>query len=394
VVSDWNSNAMKALASPGSSRIPQEWFLYLGFVHAAVYDAVIGVTGGYAPYRHQARAPKGTSATAAAAGAAYQVLTAFVPSAQSDLDKDLAASLAAVPDGPGKTQGVAYGGQVARELIELRADDGRNADISFTTPSAPGVWRPTPPALLPMAVPWMGSVTPLLVRNASQFAPPPPPALASARYARDFAEVKSMGSASSTARTDDQTEIAKFFSGNAVTQVNIALQDQVTARGLDIAGAARMFAAVDMTVADAVITAWRAKLTYGIWRPLTAIQLADTDGNPRTVPDPTWTPLLTNPNYPDYISGYNVIIASASGALEGLFGRRGLNLNLTSTAVPGVVRSYDSGRALRADVVDARVWLGIHFRFADVAARDVGVGLADWTLDRYFRPVSNHRPWS
>jgi hypothetical protein len=173
-------------------------------------------------------------------------------------------------------------------------------------------------------------------------------------------------------------------------QVNTALRDQIAVRHLDIVDAARMLAAVNMTVADALIVAWQAKLSYGIWRPSTAIQLADTDGNPATAADPSWTPLLVNPPYPDYVSGYNSVAASASRALERLVGRQPLNLTLTSTAVPGAVRHYDCGAALRADVVDARIWLGIHFRSADVAARDLGVAIADWSLDRYFQPVGRH----
>lgn len=389
VVLEWNAIALETLGDDPTTVGPQ-LLLYLGFVHAAVYDSVIGVTGGYTPYRHQRPAPKGTSATAASAAAAHRILATYVPAARSDLKLALAKSLSDVVDGPGKTQGVAYGEQVARELIALRADDGRGANLTFNTPPGPGVWRPTPTAFAPMSAPWLGAVTPLLVRSASQFAPPPPPGLTSARYARDFAEVKSLGSASSTTRTGEQEDVANFFKGNAVVQLNEALRDQAATRGLDIRDAARMFAAVYMTVADALITAWRAKLFYGVWRPSTAIQLADTDRNPRTDPDPTWTPLFTNPPYPDYISGYNVVIASATGALEGLFGRRDLNLNLISTAVPGKFRHYHSGKALRADVVNARVWLGIHFRFADVAARDVGVRLAGWTLEHYFRPVANH----
>jgi hypothetical protein len=181
-----------------------------------------------------------------------------------------------------------------------------------------------------------------------------------------------------------------FYIRNAVAQFNTALRDQAASRGLDIVDSARMFAAVDMTVSDALITAWRAKLFYGIWQPSTAIQLAYTDGNPATTAAPAWMPLLVNPPYPDYVSGYNAVAASATRALEDLFGRRHLDLTLTSTAVPGATRHYDSGRALRTDVVNARVWLGIHFRFADVAARDLGVGLADWTLDHYFQPANHH----
>ena len=331
-------------------------------------------------------APRKASAIAAAAAAGHKILETYSPYAQSALDAALATSLAAVPDGTAKNNGIAFGERAAQNIINLRAHDGRNAPILFTTPPAPGVWRPTPPAFLPMAVPWLGQVTPLLVHSATQFAPPRPPALTSRRYTRDFAEVKAYGSAASTVRTADQTATALFFSGGAVVQVNAALHDQAQRRHLDTTAAARMFAAVDMTISDALTTAWRAKLFYGVWRPSTAIQLADTDGNPATTADPIWTPLLVNPPYPDYISGYNTFIASATRALEELFGRD-LDLTLTSTAVPGAVRHFDTGAALRREVVNARVWLGIHFRFADIAGRNVGLALADWTLDHNFRRV-------
>ncbi|HEV8278173.1 MAG TPA: hypothetical protein VGQ26_21095 [Streptosporangiaceae bacterium] len=385
VISDWNATAMTTLAGD-KTRAPQEWALYLAFMHAAMYDAVVGVEGRYRPYVFHDRAPAGASATAAAAAAAHKILETYEPYAQSSLDEALAASLAGIPDGTAKTDGVAFGERMAGKMIALRANDGRNAPVLFTKPPAPGVWRPTPPDFLPMAVPWLGGVTPLLVHSATQFGPPPPPALKSRRYARNFNEVKAVGSAASTVRTPGQTATAMFFSGNAFVQFNAALRDQAAKRGLDIVRSARMFAAVDMTVADALITTWRAKLFYGFWRPSTAIQLADTDGNPATAPDPTWTPLLVNPNYPDYVSGYNAFAASFSQALEEVVGRH-LDLTLISTAVPGVTRSYDSGRALHPDIVDARVWLGIHFRFADVAARNLGIHLAEWTLHHYFQPV-------
>jgi hypothetical protein len=348
---------------------------------------VVGVEGRYAPYRFHAHAPHGTSAQAAAVAAAHKVLVTYVPSAQASLDAAYAASLAQLPDGKAKTRGIAFGTRAADNLIRLRANDGRNAPILFTQPPAPGVWRPTPPALLPMSAPWMGFVTPLLVRSATQFAPPAPPALTSARYTRDFKEVKALGSSTSTARTPAQTDTALFFSGNALVQFHAALRDQVTVRHLDIVDAARMFAAIDMSLADAEISVWHAKYVYGYWRPITAINLADTDGNPATVADPTWVPLLTTPPYPEYPSGYNVVSSTVSHGLEDLFRTRQLQLTLGSTAVPGVQRHYDSGRVLRRDVVDARVWLGIHFRFADTASRDIGRRLTAWTLDHYFQPI-------
>jgi hypothetical protein len=389
VVSEWNQIAVTTLAGD-TTKQGVETFLYTAFVQAAVYDAVVGVKGRYEPYSFHARARRGTSAQAAAVAAAYKVLVTYVPSAQATLDAAYAASLAQLPEGQAKDRGIAFGIRSAEHLIRLRANDGRDATIPFTQPPAPGVWRPTPPAFLPFSAPQLGFVTPLLVRNATQFAPPPPPALTSARYTRDFNEVKALGSATSTERAPAQTDTARFFSGNALVQYNAALRDQVAARRLDIVEAARMFAAVDMSVADAVTSVWYAKYVYGYWRPITAINLADTDGNPATTPDPNWTPLLATPPYPEYPSGYNVVNSTVTHSLENLFHTRHLRLTLISTAVPGVERFYDSGRALRRDVVDARIWNGFHFRFANTAARDMGRRLARWTIDHYFQPVHKH----
>ena len=385
VIADWNAIAVSTL-SADTTKQPVEDILYTAFVQAAVYNAVVGVEGRYAPYRFHAHAPRGTSAQAAAVAAARTILVTYVPSAQAALDADYAASLAQIPDGTAKTRGIAFGIRAADSLIGLRAGDGRNAPILFTQPPAPGVWRPTPPAFLPMSAPWLGFVTPLLVHSATQFAPPAPPAITSARYTRDFNETKALGSLTSTERTAAQTSTATFFSGSALVQYNAALRDQLTVRHLDIVDAARMFAAIDMSVADAEITVWRAKYVYGFWRPITAINLADTDGNPDTAPDPSWVPLFNTPNYPEYPSGYNAFNSTVVHGLENLFQTRHLQLTLISTTAPGVVRHYDSGRALLQDVVNARVWNGFHFRSADIASRDLGRQLAGWTLDHYFQP--------
>jgi hypothetical protein len=389
VVTDWNALAVTTLTGD-ATKPAVEAILYMAFVHAAVYDAVVGVEGRYAPYRFHAHAPRGTSAQAAAVVAAHRILVTYVPSAQATLDTASAASLARLPDGKAKTRGIAFGTRAADNLIRLRADDGRNAPIVFTQPPAPGVWRPTPPGFAPMVDPWMGFVTPLLVRSATQFAPPAPPALTSDRYTRDFNEVKALGSATSTARTAAQTSTALFYSGLANVQLQAMLRDQVSLRHLDIVDAARMFAAADMSAADTIISVWYAKYVHGFWRPSTAINLADTDGNPATDPDPGWVPLRPDPAYPEYPSGYNGFAAAVSRALENDFHTRHLQLTVISTAVPGVERHYDTGRALRQDVVDGRMWLGVHFRFADTAARDMGVRLADWALDHYFQPVQEH----
>jgi len=385
VISEWNAIAVTTLVGD-TTKQPPETLLYLGFVQAAVYDAVVGINGRYKPYLFHQNAPEGSSAQAAAVAAAHKVLLTYSPSAQAALDADYAASLAQIPDGVAKTNGVAFGEAAADKLIKSRENDGRNAPVFFTQPPAPGVWRPTPPANAAMLDPWLGGVRPLLVHSATQFAPPPPPSLTSRTYTRDFNEVKALGSKSSTVRTVDQTSTAMFFSGNAMVQYNASLRDQMASRHLDLTDAARMFAAVDMASADALITVWHAKLLYGLWRPITAINLADTDGNPATIADPNWVPLATTPAYPEYSSGYNVLTAAFTGGLDGLFGTNRQNITLISTAVPDI-RHYDSGRALRADVVNARIWLGFHFRTADIASRDLGLRLTDWALDRFFQPT-------
>jgi hypothetical protein len=389
VVAEWNAIAVTTLAGD-TTKAPIESILYMGFVHAAVYNAVVGIAGRYAPYRFPARAPHRASTQAAAVAAAHKVLVTYTPYARTALDAAYAASLSKIPDGVAKTRGVAFGELAADTLIAQRVNDGRNAPVQFTRPPAPGVWRPTPPASLPFSAPWLGGVTPLLVRGGAQFGEPgPPPRLASARYARDFTEVKAVGSAGSTVRTAEQTATATFFAGNAVVQFNAALRDQAAVRHLDIVEAARMFAAVDMSVADAIISVWHSKYHYGFWRPVTAIALAGTDGNPATTADPAWTPLLATPPYPDYVSGYSGYTGAFTSALGTALDTRDLRLTLISTAVPGTTRSYHSARALNADVVDARVWLGIHFRFADTAGLRMGQDVAVWALDRYFRPVKH-----
>jgi hypothetical protein len=390
VISDWNLIAVNTMVGDTPKIGHPQVFLYLGFVQAAVYDAVAGIDRGYAPYAFHDRAPHPSSTQAAAVAAAHRVLVTYFPYAQTTLDAAYSASLAQIPDGKAKTNGIGYGIRAADNLIALRTHDGRDEPILFTQPAAPGVWRPTPPAFSPMFDPWLGFVTPLLVHSATQFAPSPPPTLTSDLYTRDFTEVKDYGSKTSTARTAEQTATALFFSGNAFVQFNATLRDQATVRGLDIAQSARMFAAADMSTADAAITVWHAKYVYGLWRPITAVSLADTDGNPATTPDLTWVPLLTTPPYPEYSSGYNSVAATTTGVLEHLFHTRQLNLTLISTAVPDVTRHYDTGSAVRADVVDARVWLGIHFRFADIASRDLSLQLSDWTVNHYFQPTHDH----
>jgi len=391
VIANWNLVAQATLLGDTTKR-PQEHFLYLAFLNIAIYDAVVGIHGRYEPYGLHARAHGRTSDEAAVAAAAHHVLETYSPYAQAALDSAYATALASIPDGRAKTRGIAFGMRAANKIIALRANDGRNANITFDKPPAPGVWRPTPPAMLPMFVPWMGSVKPLVLKSGAQFGEPGLPySLTSPQYTTEFNEVKSMGGNAATGsnRTDDQTATALFFSGNAQVQYTGALIDQAATRNMDIVDTARMFAAVNTSIADALIAVWHSKLLYGFWRPITAINLADTDGNPDTDVNATWVPLLTTPPYPEFVSGYSGVTGAFTRSLQKTLGTRDLDVTLHSTAVPGAERQYDRAGALNHAVIDARIWLGIHFRSADTAGVAMGQRAANYVLNHAFRPLDD-----
>jgi hypothetical protein len=385
VVSDWNEVAFNTIIVD-AGKMNAEAFLWFAFEQAAVYNAVVGITRRYELYNWEVRGPRGASPQAAAAVAAHDVLLEYFPASQVRLDTALATSLAEIPDGNAKTQGIRYGERAADRLIELRADDGRFAPITFDVPPAPGVWRPTPPAFAPFFDPWLAKLQPLLLDSPSQFRPGPPPALTSATYTEDFNEVKEVGSLTSTVRTPDQTATAVFIAGSVFQFVSSSLRDLAARHELDISDSARLFAAVDMSAADGLITSWDSKLEFGYWRPVTAIRLADTDGNPDTDPDPTWLPLLATPPYPDYISGLTALMGAGTRALSGVLGLGGDRIDVNIT-VGGVTRHYETASQLNQDAIDARVWSGIHFRTADVVGSETGTEVGAWALDNYFQPT-------
>ena len=388
VIWEWNQIGVNTIAADNATtpprKLPIEVYPYLAFMHAAMFNAVNGIHERYEGFRFDGEAPTGTSAEAAAVSAAHRVLVTYSPEQQATLDAAYAASLARIPDGLAKARGVAWGEFTAADTIAQRVGDGRNAAVFFTTPPAPGVWRPTPPANAAFHAPWLGYVRPMMVKSGEQFDPGPPPAMTSKKYARDFNEVKSVGQAGSTTRTAAQSALGTFYSGNPVVQFTLALKDQALDRRLDIVDSARMFAAVHASLFDQAIAVWWTKHHYGFWRPITAIRLADTDGNDATTADTTWNSVIPSPPYPDYVSGYNGAMGAFAGALGELFGEDDIDLDLTSTASPGVVRHYDEVDDACEDVIDARVYLGIHFRFADTVAAEMGQDVAEYGLDHFF----------
>ncbi|WP_241837984.1 vanadium-dependent haloperoxidase [Streptomyces sp. CB03234] len=382
VVSEWMGTVTAAVDLAGGLTV-QEEMVWHAFVATAMYNAVVGIEGRYEPYRRTERGPRTASSEAAAAAAAYRLLRVSFPAAAPRLRKVYAASLARVPDGRAEDEGVAFGERAADHILALRAGDGRGAPVAFPARPAPGVWRPTPPGHRPFADAWLGRLRPMLIGSPDRFRPPPPPRLTSVRYARDLAEVRAFGAKKGSLRTPWQTETARYFTD---LDIQKALGDHADRHRFDIVDTARLYAAANTTQLDAVVTAWDAKLHYGTWRPVTAIREADRDGNPATRADPQWEPLLTTPPHPDYLSGHATSGGALMRTLTGLFGTSRVDLFIPATGT-GVTRHYRHADDYNRDVVNARVWGGIHTRFADTAGNAVGQRLSAWALERYFRPV-------
>jgi hypothetical protein len=387
VIRTWNAIAVRTIVVEGLKPPPVAQ-LYLGFVSAAVYNAVVTIDGRFTPYASQPRPRGHASPEAAAAAAAYRVLGVYFPASAEQLTVDFQASLARIPDGVAKTRGIRVGEEAARTIVRLREGDGRDAAITLDVAPAPGVWRSTPPAFAPMLAPWLGFVRPLLLASPTQLPLAGPDPLTSTAYTRDFNEVKAVGAAASATRTPAQTETARFWNDNAPVQFQAGFRELAIRHRLDIDHSARMLAILNMTAADAVIACWRAKYDTAYWRPSTAIQLADTDGNPATTADPAWTPLVINPPYPEYPSGHACLTGATANGLGHLFGPQKIDL-VVSSAVTGTTRHYLTEDTLNQDTMNARVWLGIHFRKAVVDGNRLGHRVSRWALRHYFQPLND-----
>jgi hypothetical protein len=313
------------------------------------------------------------------------MLSQLVPAQQAVLDAQYAASLAAIPDGSAKTRGIAVGGAAAAAMIAARTDDGRFGAFRFAVGSLPGQWRPVLPAFVNDPNAWLKDVRPFLIRSGTQFSSQGPLELKSPKYAREFDEVKSFGSATSTTRTPDQTHMARYWAENPPATWSRVFRTLSAQQGLSIADNARLFAMLYLTAADALITVWNDKAHYPFWRPITAIREADTDGNPHTVADPAWLPLIANPPYPEHSSGHSGLSGSIVATLQDFFGTD--HIGWTDTTNAGLTRSFTRFSQAIDEVVDARVWSGIHFRTANEQGAKVGRQVAGYRNAHFFKPV-------
>jgi len=360
----------------------------MAIMHVAIYDAINAIVRTHEPYRFRCNAPKEASVEAAAISAAHRVATTLFPSHASRFDSLRTNLLASLPDGSPKENGLSLGRQAADVILTLRRADGSSTVETYIHRDEPGEWRRTPPYFRPPELTHWGKVTPFAMTNAAQFRPPPPPALCSREYAQDVHEVERLGGANSTERTAEQTHTAQFWSDFSYTMTppghwNLIAQNVAKEKKLSLVQTARLFALLNIALADAAIVAWDAKFTYNFWRPVTAIRQADTDGNPETEKDSEWKPLLTTPAFPEYVSGHSTFSGAAAAVLTEFFGTDAVHFEATSDSMPGIVRSYESLAKAAEEIGRSRIYGGIHFPSADRNGRTAGSALGRYVVNNF-----------
>jgi hypothetical protein len=393
VVTDWNLITQQVVGAGAATRPTPSGSLDFAMVHIAVHDAIQAFQQRFESYNTPIIGASG-SPVAAAAKAARDVLVNRFPAQAASIEttyQNYLSSKGLLPTNPGVTTGA----QAASNIIAARANDGsfpQNPEI-FNGGTGPGEWRPTPPAFASMSAPWFGNVTPFAGKDTESLLPePPPPHLESGAYKKAYDEVKGLGALNGSSRTTEQTRIAYFYSDNFGNMLNRAVRDIVLAGHVsDIGDSARLFALASIAAADSLINAWNDKRYYNFWRPITAIVEGDNDGNPRTTGDSKWLPLINTPPYPDYTSGANSITNAFMRTLALFFDDDApfsFDVNSTVALAVQLTRTYSSFSDVSLDVVEARIYLGIHFRFADVVARRHGKQAADWAFSHILRPFN------
>jgi hypothetical protein len=392
-VSDWSLIANMVIITNASTRPPAS-MIDFAYVHAAIYDAVNAIDGRYSVFSVSPASPtSGASLDAATAAAAYTMLKALYPLQKDFLDMQYANYLLGLPGGDAQTRGIAIGKEVASAFIAARAGDGRNADVPYVFGSGPGVYQLTPgappPPISPL-FPWIAKMRPFAIQSPSQFRADGPPNLTSAQWAEDFNEVKAFGAQNSSVRTPAQTEIGWFYVENPGAQVNRNIIQIAAFHGLSGADSARFFAQTYVAIADSLIACWDSKYYYNFWRPVTAIRNADSDDNPLTEADLSWLPLAPTPAHPEYPAAHGCVTAALANSLEDFFGDHQLSVKLTSKTVPGVflaTHTFVRPRDMIAEVIDARVYAGFHYRTSAVHGTVIGKKVADWVSKHYFLPI-------
>lgn len=388
VVLDWNEAALAAIRSERTP--PPMVSRNLAIAHIAVYDAVNAIDRTHAPYQIRLLASPTTSRDAAAASAAHRALSALFPSQAAALNTLLASSLAAVPDGPDETAGVAIGIQAADAILAARADDGWNMPSTYQPTSEPGHWQPTPSGFAAALLPQWANLRPFAMTSPSQFTPNKVPAMNSQEYASAFNEVKAIGSVNSTTRSANQTAIARFWNNGAGTStppghLNRLASIVATARRLSVSDSARLFAVTNVAMADAAIMAWNAKYASDLWRPVTAIRAADSDGNANTAADANWSPLIATPPFPSYVSGHASFSGAATAVFKAFFGSDSQRFTLPSEYPDLAARSFTTFSQAAQESADSRLFGGIHWRFDNTDGLAAGRRIGNFVFTSLFK---------
>ncbi|MEV4282611.1 vanadium-dependent haloperoxidase [Actinoplanes xinjiangensis] len=378
----WNTYAQTAIWEVAREN-PWVQSRSFAMVQGAVYDAVNAIAGQpYQPYLSAPRTTGRESTDAAVAAAAHRVLTALFPAQRDRLRTQYDDYLTGIPDGRAERSGIAVGERTADAMLAARAGDGAFGVEAFPVGTEPGRWRPTPPTFANAGA-WSADMRPFVLPRADLFRTAGPPSLTSAAYTREFDEIKAIGAVNSATRTPDQTDAARWWHDRRLGQWEINRQLAVTQR-LDAVQTARLLAMVNIAASDANTACFNEKRHWGFWRPVTAIQLAETDGNPDTTGDPAWMPLLITPGSPDYTSGHGCATGSNMTMLRLFFGRDDIPFHATS-ADTGTTRYFTGFSDALQELIDARVWGGIHFRSADTAGAGIGAKTSVYLYLHAFR---------
>lgn len=380
----WNVIALRTTAA-GPFSPPRET-RSLAIVSAAVNDAVCSIMRACATYAGRVDASHDASIQGAVAAAAHDALVALYPAPASvaSLNASYDSALATLPAGDARDAGVAAGQAAAAAMLAVRASDGSQTPTTYTPTPGLGAWVPTPPAFAPALEPGWGGVTPFVLDGGSQLRPPAPPAPGSDAAVADYLEIVAIGALNSATRTAAQTETARFWVATAPQNWNQVVQQLTVAPGMNAAKAARAYMILNLAGADAMIAAWDAKYAYAQWRPVTAIRSPLDDGSAATVQDPTWTPLITTPRFPDYPAGHATFGGAAERVMTALFGEQPGTVSITSATAGGATHTYQSFHEIAEEVGNARVWGGIHWRTSVVVGRTLGRQVGDVALAKLF----------
>jgi len=391
-VLDWNVIAVDTAVANGQNPYAQARFAAI--VQVAVFEAVNAISGDYRSYIGSIVAPHGASANAAAVQAAYRVLSTYFAASASTLDAARASSLASIPDGQAKIDGIATGDTAAYALIALRANDG-SSPAQFKIPGPPviGEWQATVSCPIVngvasgIAFQWQ-NVTPFGIQSAKEFLLGPPPALTSNEYAKTYNEVMTVGSLDSTERPQDRSDVATYYAATSPTQAfNQAARQVAQEQRRSLSENARALALINMAISDSLVASFFNKYHYNLWRPETAIRAGDKDGNPKTDPDPNFLPFIVTPCFPSYPSNHGSAANAAAAVMRRLYGEAGHSMTLSNPAVPTILLQYTSFRQITNDISDARVYGGIHFRTDQDAGVLLGVAVGKAVYEHNLRPV-------